>query len=426
MKLNTRYVEKFIRNRELEIIAQEIKDAHLMLERGTGPGSDFLGWLHLASSTGKKDLAEIKEVASSIKDSSDVFIVIGIGGSYLGSKAAIEFLCPPYQQEEPAIYFAGNNLDPFYLSKLIDNIKDKEISVNVISKSGTTAEPAVVFRIIKDSLKKRYSPYELKKRITCTTTKGTGPLWSIAKKEGYRCFHIPLNVGGRFSVLTAVGLLPMSVAGIDINSLIKGASDIEARCKSSDIARNLSYRYAAFRNLLYRNGKRIEIMSSFHTSLFYVLEWWKQLFAESEGKDGGGLFPATAIFSTDLHSIGQLIQEGERNILETFLRINKITHDIKIPYTKDNVDNLNYLYGKGMDFVNRMAYEGTALAHMEGDIPNMTITIDEPSAYCLGELIYFFERAVGISGYLLGINPFDQPGVETYKKNMFKLLGKPC
>lgn len=425
MKLNTKYAEKFIEKTELKIIEQEIKDTHLILEKGSGPGADLLGWLHLPSSTSRKDLAKIEEVASSIKDSSDAFIAIGIGGSYLGSRAAIEFLRPSYQEGKPAIYFAGNNLDTFSLHNLIDKIKDKEVSVNVISKSGATTEPAVAFRIIKDFLKKRYSPYELRKRIIFTTTKGRGPLWKTSKKEGYRCFCIPENVGGRFSVLTAVGLLPMSVAGIDISSLIKGASDIEAKSKSTDIGKNLSYRYAAFRNLLYRNGKRIEIMSSFHVRAFHVLEWWKQLFAESEGKDGRGLFPVTAIFSTDLHSIGQLIQEGERNIFETFLRINKRTHDIKIPYAKDNIDNLNYLYGKGIDFANRMAYKGTALAHMEGDVPNMTITIDEPSAYCLGELIYFFERAVGASGYLLGINPFDQPGVEAYKKNMFRLLGKP-
>lgn len=425
MKLNTRYAEKFIRKRELKLIEQEIKDAHLMLERETGPGSDFLGWLHLPSSTTKKDLEKIKEAVSSIKDSSDIFIIIAIGGSYLGSRAAIEFLHPSYQDKRPAIYFAGNNLDPTYLYELINNIKDKEVSVNVISKSGTTTEPAVAFRIIKDFLKKRYSPYQLKKRIIFTTTKGRGRLWNMARKEGYRCFYIPENVGGRFSVLTAVGLLPMSVAGIDINSVIEGASGIEQKCKSSDISRNLSYRYAAFRNLLYRNGKKIEIMSSFHTRLFYVLEWWKQLFAESEGKQGRGLFPVTATFSTDLHAIGQLIQQGERNIFETFLAINRKTRDIKIPYAKGNLDNLNYLHSKGLDFVNRMAYRGTALAHTEGNVPNMTITVDEPSAYCLGELIYFFERSVGVSGYLLRINPFDQPGVEAYKKNIFRLLGKP-
>lgn len=425
MKLNTRYAEKFVKKRELKLIEQEIKDAHLMLEKKTGIGSDFLGWLHLPSSTRKKDLEKIKEAASSIKDSSDVFIIIAIGGSYLGSRAAMEFLRPSYQDKKPAICFAGNNLDPACLDELLNNIKDKEISVNVISKSGTTTEPAVAFRIIKDVLKKRYSPYQLKKRITVTTTKGRGPLWSMAKKEGYRSFYIPENVGGRFSVLTAVGLLPMAVAGIDIDSVIKGASGVEEKCNSSDISKNPSYRYAAFRNLLYRNGKKIEIMSSFQTNLFYVLEWWKQLFAESEGKEGRGLFPVTATFSTDLHALGQLIQQGERNIFETFLVINKKTRGMKIPYLKTNFDNLNYLHGKGLDFVNRMAYRGTALAHAEGNVPNMTITADEPSCYCFGELVYFFERAVGVSGYLLRINPFDQPGVEAYKKNMFRLLGKP-
>lgn len=425
MRLNTKYAEKFIKRRELKLIEKEIAQAHRMLEKGTGPGADFLGWAHLPSSTTKKELTEIEEGASSVRSSSDLFIVIAIGGSYSGSRAAIEFLSPSPAVDRPEIYFAGNNLDSACLDNLANIIKGKRVCVNVISKSGTTTEPAIAFRIIKDWLKRKYSPHQLKERIIFTTTKGKGLLWSMARKEGYRTFHIPENVGGRFSVLTAVGLLPMAVAGIDIRSLIKGACDIEAKSGSSDITKNPSYRYAAFRNLLYRNGKRIEIASSFHESLFCLLEWWKQLYAESEGKQGQGLFPATAIFSTDLHSIGQLIQEGERNILETFLRIRKKTAQVKIPYLKGNADNLNYLYGKELAFVNKVAYQATALAHMEGGVPNMAITIDEPSAYCLGELIYFFERAVGASGYLLGINPFDQPGVEAYKKNMFRLLGKP-
>jgi len=425
MDLNTKYLDKFIAGKELKAIQEEVGIAHQMLEKRTGPGSDFLGWLHLPSATKKSDIAAIEDVASSIRTSSDIFVVIAIGGSYLGSRAAIEFLCPGYQQKKPAIYFAGNNIDPSYLRSLLNELEGKDFFINVISKSGTTIEPAVAFRIIKDLMKKRYSPSQLKKRIVCTTTKEKGALWSMAKKEGYHCFYIPENVGGRFSVLTAVGLLPMAVAGIDIKEVIKGAANIEKKSSSPDIKQNTAYHYAALRNLLYRKGKKIEMGCSFHTSLFYLLEWWKQLFAETEGKDHKALFPDVAIFSTDLHANGQLIQQGERNIFETFLRIKKKELDVKVPRTKDNIDKLNYLAGKGLDFINKMAYEGTTLAHKDGGVPNMTITVDERSAYCLGQIYYFFQRAAGISGHLLRINPFDQPGVEAYKKNMFRLLGRP-
>lgn len=425
MRFDTKYLKSFIVNSELKAIEGEIKDAHQMLEKGTGLGSDFLGWLHLPSSTTQKSLSKINDAAEAIRDSSEALVVIGIGGSYLGSRAGIEFLAPLKQDKGIKVYFAGNNIDPCYLSRLIDDIKDKDITLNVISKSGTTTEPATAFRILRKLLKKQYSASELKKRIIFTTTKSKGLLSQEAKKEGYSCFYIPEDVGGRFSVLTAVGLLPMAAAGIDIKELIKGAAAIEAKSSSYKIDRNQAYYYAAMRNLMYRNGKRIEIMCSFHTRLFYLLEWWKQLYAESEGKEGKGLFPAISVFSTDLHAIGQLIQEGERNIFETFLMIDKKEHDVRLPHNKDNIDNLNYLSGKGLDFINRMAHKGTALAHADGGVPNMTLSIDERSAYCLGELIYFFQRAVGISGYLLGINPFNQPGVEAYKKNMFKLLGKP-
>ncbi|MFH1868088.1 MAG: glucose-6-phosphate isomerase [Candidatus Omnitrophota bacterium] len=425
MKLNTKYLNRFILKKEFKFIEEEIKDAHHMLENGTGLGSDFHGWLHLPSTTTRKSLASINAAAKTIRDISDVFIVVGIGGSYLGSRAAIEFLSPVKEKSKIDICFAGNSIDPDYLNKLLTDVKDKRIVINVISKSGTTTEPAVAFRIIKSLLRKKYTSSELKKRIIFTTTKGKGLLSEEAKKDGYRCFYIPENVGGRFSVLTAVGLLPMAAAGVDIDELMKGAANVESESSSYKIERNLAYYYAALRNLLYRNGKKIEIMCSFHTRLFYFLEWWKQLFAESEGKEGKGLFPAISIFSTDLHAIGQLIQEGERNIFETFLKIDKKASDVKLPHDKYNIDNLNYLSGKGLDFINKMAYRGTALAHAEGNVPNMTLSVDECSAFCLGELIYFFQRAVGISGYLLGINPFDQPGVEAYKKNMFKLLGKP-
>jgi glucose-6-phosphate isomerase len=315
-------------------------------------------------------------------------------------------------------------MDPASLKPIIDSIKAKDVGINVISKSGTTIEPALAFRIIRELLVKKYSPAQLKKRIICTTTEGKGLLWDMTKKEGYRTFTVPQNVGGRFSVLTPVGLLPMAVAGINIKELMKGACEREAESASADIEKNLSYKYAALRNLLYRNGKKIEIMASFHTRLLYLLEWCKQLFAESEGKAGKGLFPATAIFSTDLHANGQLIQEGERNIFETFLDVDKTETDIKVLSDKNDLDKLNYLSGKGLDLINRMAFKGTALAHFDGGVPNMTIGIDRYSAFCLGELIYFFQRAVGVSGQLLGINPFDQPGVEAYKKNMFRLLGK--
>jgi len=425
VKLDAGSIKSVINKKGFTLIKQEIRDAHNRLEQGTGPGSDFLGWLHLPSSITDKSLSDIEKTAAGVRASTDIFVTIGIGGSYLGSRAAIEFLCPGYYHNKPSICFAGNSLDAGYLHRLVKVAKDKQITLNVISKSGTTTEPAIAFRILKALLKKRYSPSEMKKRIICTTTKGKGALSGMAKKHGYKCFYIPENVGGRFSVLTPVGLLPMAVAGIDIRALIRGARAMERECRCDDPQKNLSYMYAAIRNLMYRSGKKIEIISSFHTEFFFFLEWAKQLLAESEGKEGRGLFAATAIYSTDLHSIGQLIQEGERNIFETFIKIGKKGRDLKIPYSSDNTDKLNYLKGKGVDFVNRMAYKGTALAHSQGNVPNMTIGIDEQSAYCLGELIYFFQRATGVSGYLLGINPFDQPGVEAYKNNMFRLLGRP-
>jgi len=425
MKLETKYVDKIIARRELDKIKAEIRDAHMMLEKGSGPGSDFTGWLHLPSST-KKDLsADVQKAGAFIRDISDAFIVIGIGGSYLGARAAIEFLAPPHNTDRPQIYFAGNNIDPGYLHNLLTSVKDRHISVNVISKSGTTTEPAIAFRVIKNFMKKKYSKTELRNRIVCTTTKGKGALWTIARQERYRTFHIPEDIGGRFSVLTPAGLLPMAVAGIDIQELIRGARAIESQCASYDIGKNLAYRYAALRNLLHRNGKKIEVICSFHHRLLYFMEWWKQLFAESEGKDGKGLFAAAALFSTDLHSIGQLIQDGERNLFETFLNIQRPHKKIKIPYERNNLDCLNYLSGKTMGYVNKMAYRGTRVAHAEGNAPNMTLSIDDASPYSLGELFYFFQRAIAVSGYLLRVNPFNQPGVEAYKTKMLELLGKP-
>jgi glucose-6-phosphate isomerase len=419
MKLDTKHLDKFIVKKELEFISEEIKQAHEMLEQGTGPGSDFLGWLHLPSQTKRASLNEIKAAACSVANNSDILIVIGIGGSYLGSRAAIEFV---NLTGKTKIMFAGNNLDPAYMNNILKEIKGRDFSVNVISKSGTTIEPAAAFRIIMHAMKKRYKGSELKKRVICTTTKSKGALFEIARRNGFRAFFIPENVGGRFSVLTPAGLLPMAAAGIDIEDVIKGACDIEKQSVSCDLKKNLAYKYAALRNLLYRSGKNIEIGSSFHQPVFYLLEWWKQLYAESEGKDGKGIFPVTAAFTTDLHANGQLIQQGERNIFETFLAIEKKSNDIKLPKDKDNLDGLNYLKGSGLSHINKMAYKGTTLAHAQGGVPNMTFIVKERSAFCLGQLFYLFQRAVGVSGYLLRVNPFNQPGVEAYKKNMLALL----
>jgi glucose-6-phosphate isomerase len=419
MRLDTKYLNKFIDKKELELMQEEVKDAHNMLEKGSGPGSDFLGWLHLPSTTKSQSLDQIKHAASVMRRDSDICIVIGIGGSYLGARAAIEFI---NQKDNTKIIFAGNNIDPDYMRGILSEIKDKDFSINVISKSGTTIEPAAAFRVLLDVMKKRYPQSELKRRVVCTTTRQKGALHAIAKNNNFKSLYIPEDVGGRFSVLTPVGLLPMAIAGIDIDEVIKGASDIEKKSSKPDTENNLPYRYAALRNLLYRNGKKIEIGSSFHASLLYVLEWWKQLFAESEGKDAKGIFPMTAIFSTDLHANGQLIQDGERNVFETFLAIENKDKDIILPKDKEDLDGLNYLSGKGLSYINKMAYKGTSLAHMQGGVPNMTIAVKERSAFCLGQLFYFFQRAVGVSGYLLRVNPFDQPGVEAYKKNMLALL----
>jgi glucose-6-phosphate isomerase len=421
MRLDTKYLDKFIVKKELKPMQEEIIDAHNMLERGTGPGSDFLGWLHLPSRINKKLLEEIKSLAASVKKNSEIFVVIGIGGSYLGARAAVEFMG---LGNKPRIIFAGNNMDPDYMTNVLNNLKDKDFSVNVISKSGTTIEPAAAFRVIMEYMKKRYSVDEIKKRVICTTTKSKGALYEIARRNGFKSLYIPEDIGGRFSVLTPVGLLPMAVAGIDIDDVIKGAADIEKISSSPDIEKNTSYKYAALRNLLYRNGKNIEIGCSFHQSMLYILEWWKQLFAESEGKDGKGIFPALSIFTTDLHANGQLIQDGERNIFETFLAIEKKSNDIKLPSDRGNLDGLNYISGKGLSFINKAAYKGTSLAHAEGGVPNMKLTVKAKSAFCLGQLFYFFQRAVGVSGYLLRVNPFNQPGVEAYKKNMLALLKK--
>lgn len=430
--LDIENVKPFITEEEIRGLEPEVKALNEELDRGTGPGSDFLGWLHLPSSITEESIKEIEQCAEEIKNTSDVFISIGIGGSYLGAKATVEFAghsffneLPGEKTKAPRVYFAGQNISSDYLSDLLDVIEDKRVSINVISKSGTTLEPALAFRIFKDLLEKRWGKKEARKRIFVTTDREKGTLKRASDVEGYKTFVIPDDVGGRYSVLTPVGLLPIAAAGIDIRELIEGARAFERLTSTPEVPSNPSYLYAAVRNLLYRKGKSIEILSSFHPSLHYVSEWWKQLSGESEGKEGKGIYPASVDLTTDLHSMGQWIQEGSRVIFETFMVVGNSTRDVKIPFVENDDDGLNYIAGKTLDYVNDRAYRGTAMAHKDGGVPNMTIKIADRSPGALGELFYFFERAIAMSGRLLGVNPFDQPGVETYKRNMFKLLGRP-
>jgi len=423
LKLDTKYLKGFIEEKDLRGISSEIETAHMLLEKQKGPGKEFLGWMDLPEEIDEALLKNIEDTAAELNHNSDAIIIIGIGGSYLGARATIETLAPKLVNKK--IFFTGYNLSGDYISQLLEDLADKDVSVNVISKSGMTTEPAIAFRIIEDFLEKKYGPEKMKDRVVCTTDKKSGALKSIAKKKGYKSFVIPDNVGGRFSVLTPVGLLPIACAGINIRDLVAGAKQQQHNSRDHDLENNISCRYAAIRNLLYRKGKKIEILASFDNRLHYVDEWWKQLFGESEGKGGHSIFPVSCDFSTDLHSMGQLIQQGERNIFETFLVAEKQTRDCLIPQDKDNLDNLNYLADKQVDYINMKAYEATAEAHFEGSVPNSTIFFAERSAFCLGQLFYFFERAAAISGYLFGVYPFDQPGVESYKKKMFKLLGKP-
>lgn len=429
LKLIDKYISRFIKDHEFDSIKVQIESAHNQLHCGTGLGNDFLGWLNLPSNYDKKELSKIKMCADKIKGNSDVFIVIGIGGSYLGARAAVEFLKSPnynlLSKKSPQIYFIGNSISSDSLTEIIDLCKDKDFSINVISKSGTTTEPAIAFRIFKNLLEERYGKEKAKERIYCTTDKSKGALRELAENEGYETFVIPDNVGGRFSVLTSVGLLPIAVCGADVDELLSGACKAEIDFKNENVEQNICYKYAAIRNILYRKGKSIEIMASYEPRFTVFNEWFKQLFGESEGKDGKGIFPASAIFSTDLHSMGQFIQDGSRNIFETVIMISKSLNDVIIPFDSQNIDGLNYLSGKTMSYVNWKAFEGTLLAHTDGGVPNVIIEIDQVNEYNLGYLFYFFEKACAISGYLLGVNPFDQPGVEHYKKNMFSLLGKP-
>lgn len=422
----------FINEKDIEALKENIFDAHDKLHNKTGLGNDFLGWLDLPENYDKNEFNRIKEAAERIKSNSDVLIVIGIGGSYLGARAVIDMLShsfynnlPCSKRKTPRIYYVGNNISPIYLRDIFDVIEGKDISVNVISKSGTTTEPAIAFRVFKDYVEKKYGKEEAKKRIFATTDSKKGALKGLADSEGYECFVIPDNVGGRYSVLTAVGLLPIAVSGMNIDSLMAGAREAMDEYSVKDIKNNTCYLYAAIRNALYRKGKGIEIMANFEPSMHYFAEWWKQLYGESEGKNKLGIFPAAVDFTTDLHSMGQYIQDGVRNLFETFIDIEKPRYDYEIEMDPENIDGLNFLAGKTMNYVNKRAMEGTAIAHEDGGVPNITIKIPEMNEHNCGKLIYMFEKACGISGYVLGVNPFDQPGVEEYKKNMFALLGKP-
>ncbi|MBQ7580274.1 MAG: glucose-6-phosphate isomerase [Clostridia bacterium] len=429
LRFNSKYSQRFINTEELEKIASEVKVAHDKLVSKSGEGSDFLGWLDLPVDYDKKEFDLIKDSAAKIKKDSDVLVVIGIGGSYLGARAVIEF-CKSEKynlltKDCPQIFFAGNSISPTALKEIYDLCKNRDFSVNVISKSGTTTEPAIAFRIFKELLEKKYGKIEASKRIYVTTDKSKGTLKSLSDREGYRTFVVPDDVGGRYSVLTAVGLLPIAVAGIDIDRLMQGASDAREKYSVCDIEKNDCYKYAAMRNLLYRSGKKIEMLVSYEPSFALMNEWFKQLFGESEGKDNKGIFPSSAIFSTDLHSMGQYIQQGERILFETVVVFDNVKKDVIIEEDPEDLDGLNFLAGKPLSFVNRKAFEGTVLAHSDGDVPNFVIGLEKMDEYNCGELIYFFEKACAISGYLLGVNPFNQPGVESYKKNMFALLGKP-
>ncbi|MGN0142488.1 MAG: glucose-6-phosphate isomerase [Roseburia sp.] len=422
----------FISEEEVSYMSKLVADAKKQLVDRTGAGNDFLGWIDLPVDYDKEEFARIKEAAKRIQSDSDVLVVIGIGGSYLGARAAIEFLrhgfynnLPKEVRKTPEIYYAGNSISGTYLKGLVDVIGDRDFSVNIISKSGTTTEPAIAFRVFKELLEKKYGKEGAAKRIYATTDKAKGALKNLATEEGYETFVVPDDVGGRFSVLTAVGLLPIAVSGADIDKLMEGAAEGRKLALEKDFAENDSLQYAAVRNILLRKGKSIEVLADYEPSLHYVAEWWKQLYGESEGKDQKGLFPASVDLTTDLHSMGQFIQDGSRVMFETVLNVEKSRETVVINEEPVDLDGLNYLAGKDMDFVNKSAMNGTVLAHTDGNVPNLMVRIPEQNEFYLGELFYFFEFAVGISGYLLGVNPFNQPGVESYKKNMFALLGKP-
>ena len=429
VSLETRYLEGFVRAHEWGALQEQVSAAHEALHSGTGLGNDFLGWLSLPTDYDKAEFARIQAAAERIRQDTDIFIVIGIGGSYLGARAAIEFLKSPLynakKKDTPDIYFAGNSISGTALKELLELCEGRRVSVNVISKSGTTTEPAIAFRVFRDYLERTVGHEETKKRIYATTDRAKGTLKGLADREGYETFVVPDDVGGRYSVLTAVGLLPIAVAGCDIAALMAGAADAQKALADPDITRNDCYRYAAARNILLRKGRAVELMVSYEPCCAMLNEWWKQLYGESEGKDGKGLFPASVVFSTDLHSLGQFVQDGSNMLFETVMQFGRAPEDMVIEEDADNVDGLNFLAGRAMSEINRKAFEGTVLAHSDGGTPSLVLNIPAIDEHSLGYLIYFFEKACAISGYLLGVNPFDQPGVESYKRNMFALLGKP-
>lgn len=427
VKLNTKYLKEFVSEHELEGAKSQITAAHNLVETRSGQGNDFLGWVDLPVDYDKEEFARIKAAAEKIKQKADILIVIGIGGSYLGARAAIELLKSPLynnmKKDTPDIYYVGNSISPTYLNEVLSICEGKDICVNVISKSGTTTEPALAFRIFKKLVEDKYGKEEAKERIFATTDKARGTLKELSDKEGYETFTIADDVGGRFSVLTAVGLLPIAVAGCDIDKIMQGAAAARERYSKDD--GNDCYTYAALRNILYRKGKSVEMLVSYDPSFTMMAEWFKQLYGESEGKDNKGIFPSSATFSTDLHSLGQFIQDGSRVMFETVVDIKNPKKDLFLESDDKNLDGLNFLSNQNMSVVNRKAFEGTVLAHTEGGVPNIVIEVDALDEENFGELVYFFEKACAISGYMLGVNPFNQPGVESYKKNMFALLGKP-
>lgn len=419
---------------ETEIMALQpyVGVAHDMLHNKTGLGNEFLGWVDLPKNYDKDEFTKIKKAAEKIKEDSEVLVVIGIGGSYLGAKAALEMIGHTFKnnlnkekRNAPEIYFAGQNISSAYLLDLFDVIGDRDYSVNIISKSGTTTEPALAFRFFREHLEKKYGKKEAAKRIYATTDKNKGALRSLADEEGYETFVIPDDVGGRFSVLTAVGLLPIAASGMDIDIMMQGAEDARVDFEEKSLVNNICYQYAACRTILSRKGKDVELLVNYEPQLQYVGEWWKQLYGESEGKDQKGIFPSSVNFSTDLHSMGQYIQDGKRFLFETVINVEKTRRELDVISDNADLDGLNYLSGKTVDFVNKKAYQGTLLAHTDGNVPNLIINMPVLDEYNFGYMVYFFEKACGISGYLLGVNPFNQPGVEAYKKNMFALLGKP-
>lgn len=431
MSLKFDYSNSFLKDHEVIYMQPALEKAHKMLHDGTGFGSEYTGWLDWTEKYDRLEYEKLKRLAKDIRAKAQVLLVIGIGGSYLGARAVIDALTNSFynslsdnQRKTPQIIFVGNNLSTKYYNDVLQLIKDKEVYINVISKSGTTTESAVAFRIFKEYLDLNYGKEEAKKRIIATTDKTRGALRKLADQEGYESFVIPDEIGGRYSVLTAVGLLPIAVAGIDTDELLRGSHEAFIEYKNPNLKENECYKYALSRQLLNRRGKDIEILVSYEPSLQYIGEWWKQLYGESDGKDGKGIFPASVSFTGDLHSMGQIIQDGKRNIFETVISIEKSEDEIVLIKDDQNLDGLNYLEGKTLSFINNKAMEGTLLAHIEGNVPNLSIKMPELNAYNIGGLIYFFEKACAISGYIQGVNPFDQPGVEAYKRNMFRLLGK--